>query len=87
MDLAGTIAELNAQHPDDRLYVALLTGDAQAVVEGRVLGSLPASMANIYEPLRTDQKASFHGESVQQLASQPVDSQLTGQQVIALRVE
>ena len=87
LDLAGTIAQLNSQHGNDRLYVTLLTGDAEAVVEGRVLASLPASLANVYEPLRNDQKASLHGESVQELASQPVGAQLAGQQVISLRVE
>ncbi len=87
LDLAGTIAQLNSAHPEDRLYVTLLTGDAQAVVEGRVLTSLPESMANIYEPLRADQKAALSGESLLELASVPAGAQLTGQQVIMLRVE
>ena len=87
LDLAGTIAQLNGAHPDDRLYVTLLTGEAQAVVEGRVLASLPASMANIYEPLHADQKATLNGESLTELASTPTGAELTGQQVIVLRVE
>ena len=87
LDLAGTIAQLNSAHADDRLYVTLLTGDAQAVVEGRVLVSLPASMANIYEPLHVDQKAALSGESMRELASVPSGAQLTGQQVITLHVE
>jgi hypothetical protein len=87
LDLAGTIAQLNGAHGQDRLYVTLLTGDAQAVVDGRVLASLPASMANIYEPLHADQKASLSGESLLELANVPAGGQLTGQQVIMLRVE
>jgi hypothetical protein len=87
LDLAGTIAQLNGVHREDRLYVTLLTGDAEAVVDGRVLASLPASMANIYEPLHADQKAALSGESLLELASAPAGAQLTGQQVILLRVE
>ena len=87
LDLAGTIAQLNSAHLDDQLYVTLLSGETQAVVDGRVLASLPASMANIYEPLRTDQRATLNGESLTELTSSPVGAQLTGQQVIVLRVE
>jgi hypothetical protein len=87
LDLAGTIAQLNSAHAEDRIYVTLLTGDAEAVVDGRVLASLPASMANIFEPLHADQKALLSGESLLELASLPAGAQLTGQQVIMLRVE
>jgi hypothetical protein len=87
LDLAGTIAQLNSVHAEDRIYVTLLIGDAQAVVDGRVLASLPASMANIFEPLHADQKAALSGESLEELASLPAGAQLSGQQVIMLRVE
>ena len=87
LDLAGTIAQLNSAHPDDRLYVTLLSGEPQAVVEGRLLASLPASMANIYEPLHADQRVTLNGESLIELASIPIGAQLSGQQVIVLRVE
>ncbi len=87
LDLAGTIAQMNSAHLDDQLYVTLLSGETQAVVDGRVLASLPASMANIYEPLRMDQRATLNGESLTELTSSPVGAQLTGQQVIVLRVE
>jgi hypothetical protein len=87
LDLAGTIAQLNSVHAEDRLYVTLLTGDPEAVVDGRVLASLPPSMANIFEPLHADQKVALNGESLQELASLPAGGQLTGQQVIMLRVE
>ncbi|HEY0786954.1 MAG TPA: SpoIVB peptidase S55 [Acidobacteriaceae bacterium] len=87
LDLAGTIAQLNSLHATDRLYVTLLTGDAQAVVEGRLLASLPLSMTNVYEPLRAEQKVTLNGESLLQLASAPAGAELSGQQVIALRVE
>jgi hypothetical protein len=87
MDLAATIAQLNSTHAEDRLYVTLLAPEAQAVVDGRVLASLPASMANIYEPLHQEQKASLNGESLVELTSKAAGAQVTGQQVIALRVE
>jgi hypothetical protein len=87
MDLAATIAQLNSTHAEDRLYVTLLSPEAQAVVDGRVLASLPASMANIYEPLHVEQKASLNGESLLELTSKAAGAQVTGQQVITLRVE
>ncbi len=87
LDLNGIIAQLNNMHAPDRLYVTLLSGDAEAVVDGRLLVSLPASMANIYEPLHLDQKAALSGESLLELASMPAGAQLSGQQVITLRVE
>ncbi len=86
-DLPSTIAQLNGLHAEDRLYVTLLAGDTQAVVDGRVLAALPASLANVYEPLRADGKASLSGESLVELASEPTGAQLTGQQVIQLRIE
>jgi hypothetical protein len=87
LDLNGVIAQLNSVHPEDRLYVTLLTGDAQAVVDGRTLASLPASMANIYEPLHAEGKAALSGESLLELTSVPAGAQVSGQQVITLRVE
>ena len=87
LDVAATIAQLNSQHADDRLYVTLLTGDDQAVVGGRTLSALPASMANIYEPLHAEGKAALSGESLLELTSVSEGAELSGQQVITLRVE
>jgi hypothetical protein len=85
-DLNGVIHQLNAAHAADQLYVTLLLPNAQAVVDGRTLSSIPISMANVLEPLRTNREMSLNGESVVPVTSIPVDAMLTGQQVISLEI-
>ena len=86
-DLSGTIHQLNSAHADDRLYVTLLLPNAQAVIDGRTLPSIPISMANVLEPLRANRGMSLHGESVVPVTSIPVDAMLSGQQVISLDIQ
>ncbi|MFT4114959.1 SpoIVB peptidase S55 [Silvibacterium sp.] len=87
LDIPATIAQLNAQHPSDRLYVTLLAPDPQVGVDGRTLTAVPLSLANALEPQKENHSASLNGESAVPLASVPVDAVLNGQQVIAIRVE
>jgi hypothetical protein len=87
MPLAGTIAELNSLHPDDRLYVTLLTPDAGLSVDGATLGDLPPSMVNMLAQGDPRTRATLHSESVQPLGSVAMHAGLTGEQVLTLRVE
>jgi hypothetical protein len=87
LDLEATIAQLNGAHPSDRLYVTLLTPEAQAVVDGRTLAALPLSMANVFEPLRDNQGVVLNGESAVPVASVPLDAVLSGHQILTLQVE
>jgi hypothetical protein len=87
LDVAATIEQLNNLHANDRVYVTLLEPSAQAVLDGRTLTAVPVSMANVLEPLRQNQKLMLNGESAVPMASAPVDSMLSGQQVLTLRVE
>jgi hypothetical protein len=87
MELSSIIHEMNAAHQDDRLYVTLLLPNAQAVVDGRTLASIPISMANVLEPLRTNRGISLNGESVVPVTSIPVDAMLSGMQVVSLDIE
>ncbi len=86
-DLSGTIHQLNSAHADDQLYVTLLLPNAQAVIDGRTLPSIPISMANVLEPLRANRGMSLHGESVVPVTSIPVNATLSGQQVISLDIQ
>jgi hypothetical protein len=86
-DLSGTIHQLNSAHADDQLYVTLLLPNAQAVIDGRTLSSIPISMANVLEPLRANRGMSLHGESVVPVTSIPVNAMLSGQQVISLDIQ
>jgi len=86
-ELSSVIHQMNAAHEDDRLYVTLLLPNAQAVVDGRTLASIPISMANVLEPLRTNRGISLNGESVVPVTSIPVDAMLSGMQVVSLEIE
>jgi SpoIVB peptidase S55 len=87
VDLSSIIHQINAAHEDDQLYVSLLLPNAQAIVDGRTLASIPISMANVLEPLRTNRGISLNGESVVPVTSIPVDAMLTGMQVVSLEIE
>ncbi|MGC2403266.1 MAG: SpoIVB peptidase S55 domain-containing protein [Acidobacteriaceae bacterium] len=87
LELNSIIHQMNADHQDDRLYVSLLLPNAQAIVDGRTLASVPISMANVLEPLRTNRGISLNGESVAPVTSVPVDAMLTGMQVVSLEIE
>ena len=87
LELSGIIHQLNAAHTDDRLYVTLLLPNAQAVVDGQTLASIPISMVNVLEPLRTNRGISLNGESVVPVTSIPMDAMLTGMQVVSLEVQ
>ena len=87
LDVAATIEQLNSLHENDRLYITLLEPSPQAVLDGRTLATVPMSMANVLEPLRQNQKLTLSGGSAVPMASIPIDSMLSGQQVLTLRVE
>ena len=87
LELSSIIHQLNSAHEDDQLYVTLLLPNAQAVVDGRTLASIPISMANVLEPLRTNRGISLNGESVVPVTQIKVDAMLTGMQVVSLEIE
>ena len=87
IELSSIIHQMNAAHQDDRLYVTLLLPNAQAVVDGRTLASIPISMANVLEPLRTNRGISLNGESVVPVTSIPVEAMLSGMQVVSVEIE
>jgi len=87
LELSSIIHQMNAAHEDDQLYVTLLLPNAQATVDGRTLASIPISMANVLEPLRTNRGIALNGESVVPVTSIKVDAMLTGMQVVSLEIE
>jgi SpoIVB peptidase S55 len=87
IELSSIIHQMNSAHDDDKLYVTLLLPNAQAVVDGRTLASIPISMANVLEPLRTNRGISLNGESVVPVTSIPVDAMLSGMQVVSVEIE
>lgn len=85
--LDSVIHQMNSEFPAGRLYVTLLLPNPQAVVDGRALPSVPISVANVLDPLRTNREMSLNGESAIPVTSVPVHAALTGQQVVSLDVE
>ncbi len=86
MDLPSTIALLNKEHSNSRLYVSLLEANPQAVVEDKVMPTLPLSVINVMEGMRGTQDMVLVGESSVSEASTPLDYVVTGQQVITVDV-
>ncbi|MGH9561236.1 MAG: hypothetical protein ACRD3S_07260, partial [Terracidiphilus sp.] len=86
-DVAAVVAEARNRHPADRIYVTLLTPDAQGEIEGEALTGLPLSMANAIEPLRNSQNASLNGESAELTADVPAGGVLSGFEVLNLHIE
>ena len=82
-ELETMLAQARRQHPADRIYVSLLVPESQASMAGQTLTSLPLSMANALEPLRTAQDVNLNGES----AEAPAGGVLSGFQILNLRIE
>ncbi len=87
MDLASTIALLNKEHSNDRLYVSLLEANPQAMVEDKVMPTMPLSVINVMEGMRGTQDMMVTGESSVSEASTPLDYVVSGAQIITVTVK
>ena len=86
-DLKTVLAQARTQHAADRIYVSLLVPETQAGMAGQTLASLPLSMANALEPLRTAQDVNLNGESAEVMAQAPAEGVLNGFQILNLHIE
>ena len=86
-DLPSTIALLNQEHSNTRIYVSLLESNPEAMVEDKVMPSLPASVMNVMDGMRSTNNMVVLGESAVNEASAPVDYVVSGTQVISLDVK
>jgi len=87
VSLENVLAQARSRHEANRVYVSLLVPEAQAGVGGQTLTSLPLSVANALEPLRTAQDVNLNGESADLAAQAPAGGVLKGFQVLTLRIE
>jgi hypothetical protein len=85
--LEAVLAQASGRHAADRVYVSLLVPEAQAGVGGQTLTSLPLSIANAMEPLRSSQDVNLNGESADLVGQAPAGGVLKGFQVLSLRIE
>jgi hypothetical protein len=81
------LAQARQLHPADRIYVSLLVPETQAGMAGRTLESLPLSMANALEPLRTAQDVNLNGESAEVENDAPAGGVLSGFQILNLHID
>jgi hypothetical protein len=87
MDLASTIAMLNKEHTNTHLYVSLLEANPQAMVEDKVMPTLPLSVMNVMDGMRGTQDMVVIGESAVNEASEPMDYVVSGAQVISVSIK
>jgi hypothetical protein len=87
MDLASTIAALNKEHANTRLYVSLLEPHPQAMVEDKVMPGLPLSVMNVMDGMRGTQDMVVIGESAVNESSTPLDYVVSGAQIISLTIK
>lgn len=87
LDLASTIAMLNQERSNNRLYVSLLEANPSAMVEDKIMPTMPASVMNVMEGMRGSQDMLVVGESSVNEASTPVDCVVSGAQVISISVK
>jgi hypothetical protein len=87
LDLASTISLLNKEHLNTRLYVSLLQGNPEAMIEDKVMPTLPLSVMNVMEGMCGTQDMIVLADSAVNEASVPLDYVVTGARVITLTVK
>jgi hypothetical protein len=88
LDLASTIALLNKEHANNRLYVSLLEADPEARVADKVMPTLPISVMNVMEGMRGNQEMIVSGESnVDETATPLLDYVVSGAQLLTITIK
>jgi SpoIVB peptidase S55 len=88
MDLASTISLLNKQHMNNRVYVSLLESDPEATVGDKVMPTLPLSIMNVMDGMRSTQDMVVRAESsVNEASTSPLDFVVAGAQVLTINIK
>jgi len=88
LDLASTIASLNKEHVNNRVYVSLLEADPEAMIADKVMPSLPLSIMNVMDGMRGTQDMVISNESsVNEAATTPLDYVVAGAQVLTINIK
>jgi hypothetical protein len=87
LDLAATIAQLNQEHSSNRIYVSLLESEPEARIGDKIMPSLPFSVMNVMDGMRSTQEMSVQGESAVGEASAELDYVVSGTQVLTVTVK
>jgi hypothetical protein len=88
LDLASTIAFLNKEHVNNRVYVSLLEANPEAMIADKIMPAMPSSIMNVMEGMRTTQDMVVSNESsVNETATAPLDYVVAGAQVLTINVK
>src|SRR5579864_2230488 len=88
LDLAATIAFLNKEHVNNRVYVSLLQADPEAMIADKVMPTLPLSIMNVMDGMRGTQDMVVSNESsVNEAATAPLDYVVAGAQVLTISIK
>ena len=88
LDLASTIAMLNKEHANNRVYVSLLEADPEARVADKVMPTLPISVMNVMDGMRGNQEMIVSGESnVDETATASLDYVVSGAHLLTVTVK
>ena len=88
LGLAPTIALLNRERANDRVYVSLLGSDPEAMVADKVMPTLPLSVMNVMENMRGTQDMIVLGESsVSEASTDSLDYVVSGAQMLTINIK
>ena len=88
LGLAPTIALLNKERSDDRVYVSLFGSDPEAMVADKIMPTLPLSVMNVMDNLRGTQDMVVLGESsVSEASTDPLDYVVSGAQMLTINIK
>jgi len=88
MGLAPTIALLNKERANDRVYVSLIESDPEAMVADKVMPTLPLSVMNVMENMRGTQDMVVLGESsVSEASTDSLDYVVSGAQMLTINIK
>jgi hypothetical protein len=88
LGLAPTIALLNQERANDRVYVSLLDSDPEAMVADKVMPTLPLSIMNVMDNMRGTQDMIVLGESsVGEASTDSLDYVVSGAQMLTISIK
>jgi hypothetical protein len=88
LDLASTIALLNKEHVNNRVYVSLLEADPEAMIADKVMPTLPFSIMNVMEGMQGTQDMVVLGESsVNEASTTLLDYVVSGAQILTINIK
>jgi hypothetical protein len=86
--LAPTIALLNKERANDRVYVSLFENDPEAMVADKIMPTLPLSVMNVMENMRGNQDMVVLGDSsVNEASTDSLDYVVSGAQVLLINIK